>query len=116
MFEEGSVEWFIWCLVNDQALLSGEGYSVAISSDGSYAVVGAHCKTGTAGRYQGAAYVFLRTGTTWTQQAKLLASDPAAYDQFGYSVSISADGSYAVVGARIKTGTAGNQGAAYIFA
>ena len=31
----------------------------------------------------GSAYVFMRTGTTWTQQAKLLASDGAGTDRFG---------------------------------
>ncbi len=45
----------------------------------------------------GAAYVFVRSGSTWTQQAKLTASDAAAGDQFGYSVSVSGD--TAVVGA-----------------
>ena len=35
---------------------------------------------------QGAAYVFVRNGVTWTEQQKLTASDGAANDQFGYSV------------------------------
>ena len=92
----------------------GFGCSVAISSDGSYAVVGACYKTGTYS-YQGAVYIFLRSGVTWTQQAKLLASDDARNDYFGYSVAVSGDGSYAVVGARSKSGTYSGQGAAYIF-
>ena len=45
----------------------------------------------------GSAYVFTRTGTTWTQQEKLLASDGAADDDFGYSVSL--DGDTALIGA-----------------
>lgn len=86
------------------------GYSVAMSSDGTYAVVGA--------RYQntnGAAYVFTRSGTTWTQQAKLTASDAAADDNFGYSVDISNDGTYIIVGAKDEDGAAGNTGSAYVF-
>ena len=39
----------------------------------------------------GSAYVFTLTGTTWTEQAKLTASDGAAFDQFGYSVAIVGD-------------------------
>ena len=50
------------------------------------------------GADSGAAYVFRRSGTTWTQDAKLTASDAAAVDQFGYSASLS--GNTAVVGAR----------------
>ena len=46
---------------------------------------------------QGSAYVFTRSGTTWTQQAKLTASDGAADDCFGDSVALSGD--TALVGA-----------------
>jgi hypothetical protein len=52
---------------------------------GSIAVVGAY--NGNSGT--GAAYVFVRSGTKWSQQAELTASDAAAGDQFGYSVAIS---------------------------
>jgi uncharacterized repeat protein (TIGR01451 family) len=86
------------------------GYSVAIS--GNTAVVGAYEKTVTYS-YQGAAYVFTRSGTTWSQQQKLTASDGAIYDEFGYSVAISGD--TAVVGAYKKVGTYSDQGAAYVF-
>src|SRR5207247_1003888 len=40
---------------------------------------------------QGSAYVFVRNGTTWSQQQRLTASDGAANDRFGYSVAISGD-------------------------
>ncbi len=85
------------------------GSSVAIA--GSTAVVTAVDKKSLTGADQvGAAYVFVRSGTIWTQQAKLTASDGAAYDQFGYAVAIS--GSTAIVGADGKnSGT----GAAYVF-
>ena len=46
----------------------------------------------------GAAYVFVRNGTTWSQQAYLKASNTDANDQFGYSVAVSGD--TVVVGAR----------------
>ena len=39
----------------------------------------------------GAAYVFVRSGTTWSQQAYLKASNTEAGDQFGYSVAVSGD-------------------------
>ena len=67
------------------------GYSVAVS--GSIAVVGAALKNSNTG----AAYVFVRSGTTWPQQAELTASDAAPGDVFGWSVAVS--GTTAVVGA-----------------
>ena len=83
------------------------GWSVSLSGDGSTALVGAHQKSSSAG----SAYIFTRSGSTWTQQAKLTASDAATNDSFGYSVSLSGDGSTALVGAHSKSST----GAAYIF-
>ncbi len=80
------------------------GVSVAIA--GSTVVVGAYGNT--SGR--GAAYVFTRTGPTWTQQAKLTAADAADFDNLGYSVALAGD--TAVAGA---IGKDISQGAAYVF-
>ena len=71
------------------------GYSVAIS--GETVVVGAPFDDGAAGFDQGSAYVFVRSGGVWSQQQKLLASDAASGDEFGFSVAIS--GETVVVGA-----------------
>jgi len=86
------------------------GFSVSISGD--TAIVGAHGNDDT-GSNSGSAYVFVRSGTTWTEQAKLTASDAAAFDNFGFSVSISDD--RAIVGARLDDDAGGNSGSAYIF-
>nr|VFK22784.1 MAG: Disaggregatase related repeat-containing protein [Candidatus Kentron sp. LPFa]VFK35211.1 MAG: Disaggregatase related repeat-containing protein [Candidatus Kentron sp. LPFa] len=91
------------------------GYTVAIAGD--YAVVGAYGDDDK-GTDSGSAYIFARSGNTWTQQAKLLASDGYTYDYFGHAVSISGD--YAIVGAafnepRIFSGGFGESGLAYIF-
>ena len=61
----------------------------------------------------GAAYVFVRSGTTWTEEAKLLASDGAAVDLFGNSVSVS--GETVVVGARLDGDRGTFSGSAYVF-
>ena len=58
----------------------------------------------------GAAYVFTRSGTAWSQQAKLTASDGASRDSFGGSVTISA--STALVGAPNNNSVTG---AAYVY-
>ena len=84
------------------------GISVSLSSDGNTALVGAYGKS-----FQtGAAYIFTRSGSTWTQQQKLLASDAATNDYFGTSVSLSSDGNTALVGA---FGKSSNTGAAYVY-
>ncbi len=64
------------------------GSKVSISGD--TVVIGAGADN-HAGSYSGSAYVFIRSGSTWSQQAKLTASDAAAYAGFGSSVSISGD-------------------------
>jgi len=86
------------------------GNSVSISGD--YAVVGAPNDTDNE-RNSGSAYVFKRTGTSWAQEAKLLASDGAAFHDFGVSVSISGD--YAVVGAPNDNDNGSQSGSAYVF-
>jgi uncharacterized repeat protein (TIGR02543 family) len=96
------------------------GTSAAVSGD--TVVVGAWREGNTA---SGAAYVFVRDGTTWSQQSYLKASNAGTSDAFGYSVAVSGD--TVVVGAYLEasnaTGVNGNQwndlnessGAAYVF-
>ena len=92
------------------------GISVSLSADGNTALIGAWNATVGANMFQGAAYVFVRSGGTWSQQKKLTASDGAADDGFGSSVSLSADGNTALVGAIFATvGANSDQGAAYVF-
>ena len=92
------------------------GFSVAISGDtivvGSPEATASGESTGLIG--QGAAYVFTESASGWTQAAKLTASDGAAFDYFGYSVSISDN---TVVVAAWAASVGGNiaQGAAYVF-
>jgi uncharacterized repeat protein (TIGR01451 family) len=86
------------------------GYSVSV--DGDTALIGAAEDTTLAGRRAGSAYVFVRSGTTWSEQQKLIASDGVAYDEFGCAVSLS--GNTAVVGARQVAAGLG-KGAAYVF-
>ena len=86
------------------------GYSVSISGD--TAVVGARSED-TGGSNAGAAYVFTRSGTTWTQQQKIQASDIEANDEFGTSVSISGD--TVIVGAKLEDTGGNGAGAAYVF-
>ncbi len=110
------------------------GYAVALSGD--TAVVGVYLEdsdgVGVNGvqnnnnaSSSGAAYVFVRSGTNWSQQAYLKASNAEGGDRFGWSVAMAGD--TIVVGATrdssAATGVNGNQadnsagfsGAAYVF-
>jgi HJR/Mrr/RecB family endonuclease len=114
------------------------GYSVALSADGSTLAVGAYGESSAAtgidgdqnsnaAQDSGAVYVFTRSGTTWSQQAYLKASNAGTGDRFGYSIALSRDGSTLAVGADQEasnaTGIGGDQlndlalyaGAAYVF-
>jgi trimeric autotransporter adhesin len=108
------------------------GYSVAVSGDtvvvGAYgedsSTTGVNSTPNESATGSGAAYVFTRNGTMWSQQAYLKASNTGAGDLFGYSVAVSGD--TVVVGARSEdsstTGVnsapdeiASSSGAAYVF-
>jgi hypothetical protein len=124
------------------------GSSVALSRDGNTMAIAAHWEasaaTGINGNQSnnsipqaGAVYVFTRTGTTWTQQAYVKASNTGRPgkggdevgdgDQFGYAISLSGDGNTLAVGAITEDGGAqqinGNQhddsaqsaGAVYVY-
>ena len=100
-------------LADDGGFARFFGYSVAVS--GETAVVGSPGQAGTSSDSgRGSAYVYTRTGGAWTQQQKLLASDGAAGDAFGFSVGVS--GETAVVGARLDTvNGVGGQGSVYVY-
>jgi hypothetical protein len=79
------------------------GFSVALSDDGNTLAVGANAEDSSAKgingdqndnsmQSAGAVYVFVRSGTTWTQQAYMKAPNTTANVQFGYAVALSADG------------------------
>ena len=87
------------------------GYSVALSGD--VAVIGAY-REDDLGTDSGAAYVFRRSGTTWTQEAKLKAADAAVGDNFGWRVAV--DGDTAVIGSALDDAPGFNSGSAYVFA
>jgi uncharacterized repeat protein (TIGR01451 family) len=93
---------------------AGDRFGSAVSVDGDTAVVGSPLHDTAAGTDAGSAYVFVRTGTTWSEQQELTASDGASFAEFGGSVSI--EGDTLVVGARADDGSAGQDaGAAYVF-
>lgn len=92
------------------------GQAVALSYDGTRALVGARSQPVEGRARQGAAYVFLRSGASWSEEARLVAPNGAAEDFFGSSVDLDGSGSQALIGApRKDVGANSGQGAAYVF-
>jgi hypothetical protein len=95
------------------------GYNVDSNSDGSYLIVGAYrADPGSVASDAGSAQIFKRTNESWAHQAQLLHPTPAANDFFGWSVSISGDGTIAVVGVYqddIGSDVNGNHGSAQVY-
>lgn len=114
------------------------GTSIALSADGTTMAVGAPYESGgvrgiggnekdNSAYAAGAVYVFVRSGSGWTQQAYVKASNAGQSDHFGASVALSADGNTLAVSAHWEasaaTGVNGNQndeslaqaGAVYVF-
>ena len=90
----------------------GAQFGNAVAISGTTMVIGARNDSTTASQ-AGAAVVYVRSGTNWTQQAKLLANDGAQGDKFGYSVAVSDN--TIVIGAYNVDGTFADAGSAYVF-
>ena len=84
----------------------GDQFGCSVSASDDYAIVGADSDDGQ----RGAAYVFVRDGGGWTEQAKLVASDGVPGDRFGASVHISGD--WAAAGASYDNA---GSGSTYVF-
>ena len=123
-FDSGSAYVFVkppggWVDMTQTAkLTASDGAAVdlfarSVSISGEVAVVGAYLDDDN-GVNSGSAYIFRFDGTEWIEEAKLTASDAAAADEFGFSVSISGD--VAVVGAELGDGNVADSGSAYVFA
>ena len=112
-----------WLKASNANAMDTFGHAVAI--DGDTLVVGASAEdsaattvdgdqANNAASSSGAAYVFVRTGMTWTQQAYLKSSNTAADARFGTSVAISGD--VVAVGASGDASAGTNTGGVYVFA
>jgi hypothetical protein len=136
VFVRSGIIWGYQAYLKASNTEANDNFGKAVAISGDTLIVGAHNEsssaTGVNGNQAdnsssaaGAAYVFVRSGAAWSQQAYLKASNTGAYDFFGSAVAISGD--TVVVGAYAEdsnaTGINGNQadnsvpnaGAAYIF-
>jgi len=92
--------------------VAGDSFGGAVSISGDTALIGAGGGDDN-GADSGSAYVFARTGTTWAQEAKLIASDGSDGDIFGWDVAL--DGDTALIGAEWDDDNGANSGSTYVF-
>ena len=96
-------------LASDMAQGDLFGDALDINADGTWAVVAASGDDGPSSFISGTAYVFTRSGTTWTEQGRLYPEPVPTGDvmQYGWNASISGDGNYVAVSGRRIDGSNG---------
>jgi len=109
VFVRGGTAWSLQATLTAAAGQTSDGFGLAVAVSGDTAVIGAQ---GTHNNF-GAAYVFVRRGTTWSQQAELTAFDGQINSNFGQAVAVS--GGTAVVSGQQIVGDALVGDAAYVF-
>lgn len=117
-FIQSGGQWVAQQALGPDDLGNGDsfGAALALSADGSTALIGAPSKTVTDGMFAGAAYVFVRSGSTWSQQTRLAKAVPGfSSDRFGASAALSADGHLALVGVTGESSEVAAHGAVMTF-
>ncbi|HEY9421843.1 MAG TPA: FG-GAP repeat protein [Thermoanaerobaculia bacterium] len=115
VFERSGTSWSQEAKLNAADGAAGDQFGFVVSIDGDTAVIGAPGDDTDAGINAGSAYVFVRSGTSWSQLHKLTPEDAGAIDRFGFSAAI--DGDTLVVGAVFDDDPSGSAdfGAAYVY-
>lgn len=89
-----------------------DAFGSALAIVGSTAVIGA-TRNDELGTNAGAAYIFELDAGTWSESARLLASDGEAYDAFGVSIAVT--DTFVVVGAAEDDDLGNSSGSIYVF-
>ena len=114
VFVRNGMTWMFQAKLLAMDGAAGDQFGNAVALGGDTLVIGANLDDSGGNANQGSAYVFTRSGTSWSPQQKLTDSDGAANDGFGFTVALNGD--TVVVGALADDiGANGNQGSAYVF-
>ncbi len=114
VFSEGNGNWTQKAELTASDGAANDRFGVAVALNGTTIFVGAWAASVNGNPAQGAAYVFSESGGSWSQMAKLTASDGAANNHFGVSIVVS--GTTSIISAPLATvNGVYQQGAAYVF-
>jgi uncharacterized delta-60 repeat protein len=100
--------------IDGEAAYDYSGYSVSLSSDGLTMAIGATGNDGTGSDAGGHVRIYEWSGSAWVQKGSDIDGE-AAFDQSGWSVSLSSDGSIVAIGAFENDGTESNSGHVRIY-
>lgn len=117
VYTRSGTTWSFQATLKDNTMSMSDnlGGSVALSSDGNTAICGAASQY-SGSLIAGSATIFTRSGTTWSKLTKLTDSTGVSGDNFGYSVALSKDGKFALIGVpKDDVGAVSNQGSAIIY-
>ncbi len=112
VFEYDTGFWYQRAKIKAAAPVAGDQFGAAVDVQGGTILVGAWLDDAP-GSNSGSAYIFQGCGTTWSQVAQLTASDLAAGDNFGISVSLS--GNRALIGSPRNDDAGDSSGSAYFY-
>jgi RHS repeat-associated protein len=112
VFERIGTVWTQQAKLTADDAAASDLFGWAVATDGNTIVVGAIGADPSGVLSAGAGYVFVRSGSTWSQQAKLTANDGVTSDQLGYFVDVSG-GTFVLGAPNDPAGT--SHGAVYVF-
>ncbi len=105
IYKRTGTSWAQEAKLNASDAATNDNFGVGVSIKGDYALIGAYDENSAAG----SAYLFKRSGTSWTQESKLTADDASNNARFGIYVAL--DVNYAIVGAY----KANSSGTSYVY-
>ena len=112
IFVRNGGSWTQQAKLTHQNAVPGDQFGRAVAIYGDSALIGAHRSDAT-GPDSGAAYIFTRTGDTWSQDFQLIPNDSGLGDEFGYAVDLT--NGVAIIGAPKEDRREPDMGAAYVF-
>ena len=113
VFERDGDTWREQAKLTAEDAAASDRFGVSVGIEGDTVIVGSLLNDAGGTKDAGAAYIFVRNGITWTQQAKLIAPGKKKGDHFGAGVATT--GKIAVVGAPLREEAGLGTGAAYSF-
>ena len=113
VFRQAGTAWSSEALLVAPDGMLDDAFGWAVALDADTAAVGAPSDDTTAGSDAGSVYVFTRSGSAWSFQAQLFASDAAAGDEFGGALDLRGD--QLVVGAELDDDAGDASGSVYVF-